>query len=122
MITRNTRLVLGCALAMALAACAPKEVTPGERTVQAMGLIKDGKPNELNAIVLAADVADVGIFYGLLSSVFAEDGGLSRTEVLSESIDGERAKVTVKLHYTNGKSDEETFTLQREDGAWKLDL
>ena len=73
--------------------------TPGRRVLQAMELIRDGKPKPLEDYVLRKDVPGTGFFYGLLSSALAEKGGVTRFELESEKIDGDRASVRVHWHY-----------------------
>lgn len=96
--------------------------TPGKRVLEAMELIRDGKPKELEDYVLKKDVPGAGLFYGLLSPAFTEKGGVTKIEVESEKIDGESASVKVRWHYKNGGSAHETFPLKREDGKWRIRL
>lgn len=107
-------VVSGCDIA--------KAQTPGNRVIEAMELIRDGKPKELEDYVLKKDVPGAGFFYELLSPAFTEKGGVTRIEVESEKIDGESATVKVRLHYKNGGSAHETFPLSREDGKWRIRL
>ena len=96
--------------------------TPGRRVLQAMELIRDGNPKDLEDYVLKKDVPGVAFLYGLFSSAFTKKGGVRKIEVESEKINGDSATVTVRWHYKNGGSDHETFPLTREDGKWRIRL
>lgn len=107
-------VVSGCGIAGAQ--------TPGKRVLEAMELIRDGNPKELEDYVLKKDVPEAGFFYGILSTEFTEKGGVTKIEVESEEIKGESATVKVRWHYKNGGSAHETFPLSREDGKWRIRL
>ena len=60
---------------------------------------------------------------GLLQSETAEISrkkGIHALEFLSEEIDGNVAKVHVRLTYGNGETDEENVDLTRIDGRWMI--
>lgn len=96
--------------------------TPAERLVAAMDLIRDGKPKELEAFVVRDDRTGVGMFAGVYSSGWAEEGGLNRIEIISEEIDGDSATVSARFHFANNKSETVSYKLRREDDDWKVVL
>ena len=99
-----------------------KAETPGKRVLEAMELIRAGKPKELEDYVLKEDAPGAGLLYGLLSPAFTEQGGITKIEVESQKINGESASIKVRWYYKNGGSAHETFPLKREDGKWQIDL
>lgn len=108
-------LVCGCA-----ASSTPQ--TPGERLIAAMELIRDGKPQELEAFVVSEDRTGVAMFSGVYASGWASEGGLDSVEVLSEDINGDYATVAARFHFGNGSTEELTYRLTREDDVWKIVL
>lgn len=109
-----------------LAACGcsgPRSAqTPSERLIAAMELIREGKPKDLEAFVVRDDQVGVGMFAGVYSSGWAEEGGLDRIEIVSEAIDGDSATVAAKFHFANHNSETVTYRLRQEDDAWKIVL
>jgi Domain of unknown function (DUF4878) len=79
---------------------------------------------EHNDYILSKDAKRQGVqlFYLIVSQKFKEKGGVSRCEIAQEQIDGERASVTFRCHYKNGKSDGNRFPLLLEDGKWRIRL
>lgn len=119
----SKHLILVAVLASILAACdGAVAQSPGKRVLEAMDLIRAGKPKQLDDYVLREDISGAGFFYGMMSPAFSEKGGVSRIEVESEKIDGESASVKIRWHYKNGSSAHETFPLEREDGKWRINL
>jgi hypothetical protein len=96
--------------------------TPGQRVLEAVELICDGKPNQLDDYVLREDIPGKGFLYAMMSAAFSEKGGVSRLAVESEKIDGESASVKIRWHYKNGGSAHESFPVRREDGKWRINL
>ena len=120
---RANQIVLMLMTALVLSACSMvTSHQPGNRVVEAMELIRDGKPKQLNDYILQSDVEGSGMFYGFMSSAFMEKGGVSRFEIESEVINGDSASVKVRWHYKKGGSDHESFPLKREDGKWRINL
>ncbi|MCL4794984.1 MAG: hypothetical protein KJZ84_10480 [Bryobacteraceae bacterium] len=87
-----------------------------------MELIREGKPKDLEAFVVSDDQVGVGMFAGVYSSGWAEEGGLDRIEIVSEAIDGDSATVAAKFHFANHNSETVTYRLRQEDDAWKIVL
>ena len=111
--------------AVVLAACgggSSGPTSPGQTLVAAMELIRDGKPEEFKAMVVADDQMGAGMFSGVYSSGWADEGGLERVEVASEEINGDSATVEAAFHFANGSTENVTYELQQQDGAWKIHL
>lgn len=49
-------------------------------------------------------------------------GGFKKFEVISETIDGEKANVVTKITYGNGTEEESDLDLILKDGKWLLEL
>jgi len=114
--------VMGLLLAYLFAPSLATSKSPGERTLEAMKLIRDGKPKQLEEYICREDVVGTAFFSGYISSSFADGGGVSRFEIKSEKVDGEYAKVVILWHYKKGGSDHQSFPLKREEGKWRIDL
>ncbi|HUG43764.1 MAG TPA: hypothetical protein VMN76_05935 [Acidobacteriota bacterium] len=120
------RIAAAALLTLTMAACggagSSDPQSPGERLVAAMELIRDGKPKELETFVVNDDRPGVGMFSGVYSSGWADEGGLNRVEIVSEEINGDSATVTAKFHFVNGGAEEVTYQLKKEDNVWKIIL
>lgn len=77
--------------------------------------IKDVKENDLTMVKGKLQMI-VGEQYASIQKA----GGLQTVDTKSVTIEGETAKVEVELTYGNGKKKTERFTLQKEDGGWKI--
>lgn len=53
-----------------------------------------------------------------------KSGGIKNIEIVSETIseDGNSAKVILKQTYGNGKDEEQSFNMVKQDGKWKMDI
>ncbi len=73
---------------------------------------------EQSKVMLKALLADKA------SKTIEKKGGLESVDVISEEIsdDGLSAKVVLKQTYGNGDTQEETFTMVKQDGKWKLKI
>jgi hypothetical protein len=49
-----------------------------------------------------------------------QQGGINDFEVLSESVNGERASVSTRTTYGNGTTQNQDWTLTKLDGDWKI--
>jgi hypothetical protein len=116
-----TLLLTVTLLACGRAVSAPPQ-TPGQRLIAGMELIRDGKPQELEAFVISDDRSGVAMFSGVYASGWAREGGLNSVEVLSEDINGDSATVAARFHFGNGSTDDLTYELTREDDVWKIIL
>jgi hypothetical protein len=69
-------------------------------------------------------MAQLKMLAGKHEEAMNEKGGITSTEIISETIseDGETATVEAKVTYGNGTVEENTFKLVKADGEWKLDL
>jgi hypothetical protein len=119
--TAPTLLLTATLFACGSAVSSPAQ-TPGERLVAGMELIRDGKPQDLEALVVSDDRLGVAMFSGVYASGWAHEGGLNRVEVLSEDINGDSATVGARFHFVNGNTDDLTYRLAREDDVWKIIL
>jgi len=118
-----TRANLILAVVLITSACSSvTEKPPSKRVLEAMELIQDGKPKQLDDYVLIKDISETGILYGMMSTAFSQNGGVSRFEIESEKIEGESASVTLRWYYKDGNSEHNTFRLEREDGNWRIEL
>ncbi len=118
--------IIVAALLTVTAACggagSSEPQTPGERLVAAMELIRDGKPTELENFVVSDDRSGVGMFFGVYSSGWADEGGLVRVEIVSEEINGDSATVSARFHFANGSTEDVTYQLRQENNAWRIIL
>jgi hypothetical protein len=123
---RLCRIIVAALLTVAAAACggagSSEPQTPGERLVAAMELIRDGKPTELDAFVVSNDRQGVGMFYGVYSSGWADEGGLAKVEIVSEEINDDSATVSARFHFANGSTEDVTYQLRQENNAWRIIL
>jgi len=96
--------------------------TPGEHLLAAMELIRTGESNQLRSFVVEDDQPGVGMFFGVYSSGWRDQGGLDRVEVVSEDIEGDAATVLARFHFQDGSQDDVTYRLRQVDDSWKLIL
>jgi hypothetical protein len=85
----------------------------------AMGCIAtDGKPVDKEA------KAKLTLLLGMAKGEVEKKKGIKEMEVLSETVDPDGKTATVKMKYTygDGSVNEESNSLVKEDGKWKLSL
>ena len=117
------KFVIAMMIVLSVSGCGRSSTkTPGKRALEAMELIRDGKPKQLKDYVLKEDAEGVGFLYGMLSPALTEKGGVTRIEVESEKIDGNSATVKVRWYYKDGDSAFEIFPMAQEDGKWRIRL
>ena len=98
---------------------------PAATVEQFYRAVEAGELKAASELVSGSMVAMMGRekIEGLLQSETAEISGkkgIHSLEFLSEEIDGNVAKVHVRLTYGNGETDEENVDLTRIDGRWMI--
>jgi len=127
-----SRLSMWCFLALVsllLAACSSAKP---ETTVEAFyqAAIKRDVDKAVEQLALG-EVSDGEMFQakgkiqmiiGQIAEVIEKNDGLKRFEVLESNIDEneEIAHVQIKLIFSNGEENTDSFRLRREDGKWKI--
>lgn len=123
------------AIGMALGACSIKASSPGDAAKQYADYIIDGRYDKfVDAFHFPADTPSAKVkeqkagFKALLEEKAAESmeekGGLTSTEVLSETIaeDGQSAYVKMRYTYGNGETSDEGMDLVLVKGRWLVDM
>ncbi|MBR0197700.1 MAG: DUF4878 domain-containing protein [Kiritimatiellae bacterium] len=114
-------------LAIALCACAMFTVTgcnrntPGAVVVRVLEGLRDGKAD---ADFLKANCTEgVAALFALAGDEAKKEMEGTKFKVVEEKIDGDTAKVKVKITGgKDGKEETETFDAKKVDGKWKFDL
>lgn len=115
-------------LAIAVAGCSKVGIgqkSPGEVVQAAIMAANEGKISEYkqclseDAIAVLSQHGDLG----MVMQKAQEDprfGTIARVEILKEEIRGETAKVSFRVQYKNGQTEEDSMSLIKEKGEWKL--
>ena len=133
-------LTLGFALAGALAGCGSSSKSPAEVVEHALLAADRGDYEEVESYYSDSLADQMQSGMGLLfngtdgfAEYYTRSGDLSRVEIISQEIDGDRARVEATLFYEGPVSDTDYFyfgsgepveqsvwELARESGGWKL--
>jgi hypothetical protein len=120
------RIYLGLSLALLLAttACAagPKDVVEKFYRSVESGNINDALDQVSPRVIQSfgrpkLEQAIIG-----QNAAIKQAGGIKSVEFQGEQISGDIAKVPVKVTMNNGQIQQQTVTLIKEQGAWKIDL
>ncbi len=113
---------------IAMAGCSKLGIgqkSPGEVAQAAIMAVNAGKISEYKQY-LSEDAITVLSQHGGLGVVMQEMqkdprfGTVARVEILKEEIRGETAKVSLRVYYKNGQTEEDSMSLIKEKGEWKL--
>lgn len=118
-----------------LSACSSSSESPGEAAKKYAGYIESGKfdkfidgiafDEELSADQIKEQKAMVSALLEEKGKKSIEEkGGIQSTEIVSEVIseDGKSAKVILKQTFGNGKSEDSSYDMVKQDGIWKITI
>jgi hypothetical protein len=73
---------------------------------------------------LGSGLAELGKIDGgkSMSDDFTNSGTMTKLEVISEEVRGEGATVKVRVHFKDGGVEDQTISLVKQDGDWKITM
>jgi hypothetical protein len=122
-------LAIGISLFMFTSGCdSIGQKSPSQVVIAAYMAANEGKYSEtekyLSSIVLKffkiAPKAGVGGSIISLWDRATRYGTIRRIEILGEKVRGIRATVSFRIHFKDGKTNDEKLPLIKEDGQWKI--
>jgi len=111
------------AMGLALVGCG---AGPGDTIKAWSSAMNEGKYSEVeqylskNVLAASKQVGDGAIKQ--MADGMTNNGTLSKIEIESEEVNGDRATVKFKVHFKDGSVEPGEGTLVKEEGKWKVDF
>jgi len=101
------------------------EVGPGDTIIKIYGAANDGWYSTAEQYIFSEILTNLKQNYGSLYlidlwDIYTDFGKIKDIEVISEDVRGERADVTFRVHFQDGKTKEDHDLMFKEGQRWKI--
>lgn len=121
--------VLIAVILMLTAYCTSGGKSPSDVLISAYMTGNDGKYSEaeayLSSDLISAIKGDAGTLAGGMKGLWDKEtrnGTIEKIEIVKEEFSGEGAKVYFKIHFKDGKTNDDYVPFIKEKGQWKMTI